>query len=115
MVYWRLDLYRKFAARLSRRYQRVYVEELDLARMARRLPVEQGEKDQALVTFRSVAANATLLQVLKESGMEVVPRPPQRTTQVCRLCDHVNHYAEPQLLMLACEVSQLVRRPVCRP
>ena len=71
--------------------------------MARRLPVEQGEKDQALVTFRSVAANATLLQVLKESGMEVVPRAPQRTTQICRLCGHVNHYAEPQLLMVPCE------------
>lgn len=84
-VAWRDDLYRRFAAELSRRYRTVVLEDADWRELARHAPEE--EADSRIGQFaRTIAAPGRLREILRERFAESLLVPAEYTTQQCHVC-----------------------------
>jgi hypothetical protein len=97
---WRLHLYREFAAEMRTKYGTIYLEELDLRNFAERPQPEQEERDGALDEYRTIAALYLLRNCLKGPDTEYLPA--VNTTRTCHLCQHVNTFTDPTLLLQTC-------------
>jgi hypothetical protein len=89
-IRWRDDFYRRFAADLRRRYQRLAVEAIDWGDLARVPGPEAASAQAAIRQWRFVAAAGRLVQLLTEKAPVVVRRDPAGTTMDCHACGHAN-------------------------
>lgn len=84
----RRDLYRRFAARITRDYAKVVLEDLDLRYYHVRPNVEDGEtvRDDVLKAYVRDACLSGLIDALKQRAREVELVNPDGTTYVCHAC-----------------------------
>lgn len=82
---WRLDLYRRIVADLSRRYHTAVVEDTKWTQLARKPQPEQAD-DGATRYWMRVASPGLLLQLVRQRFAETVPVPAEYTTQRCHAC-----------------------------
>lgn len=84
----RLDLYRKFAASMARKYSSLVIEHFDLSQVARRPTAENQEGDNETARgMRFVASTHELRDCLINAfGGDFVKVPAEYTTQICSFC-----------------------------
>jgi hypothetical protein len=105
----RKDLYRRFAARMSREYKTAVVEDLNLNEFHRLGNIEEGgsiEKDVAKRYVRD-ACLSSLFDALKERMREVKEIDPAKTTMQCHACGHVSDWDTKLPVLLKCEGCDL--------
>lgn len=89
----RKDLYRNFAAQLSRCYRVLVLEDFKLDRIARNPDVDEDTENETARSNRQLVAvyelRDTLGNAFKRCG-EVAIVPPQHSTQICHACGVVN-------------------------
>lgn len=94
----RLELYRDFAARLSRRYRSVVLEKLDLRKLQREKSVEDKTADDAAMKFHQRDAAISLLrQCLSERFAETVEESAVDTTRRCHACGSLESWDHAEL------------------
>lgn len=88
----RRDLYRRFAAHMSRIYAKAAIEKLDLRIFHKRAPVEDGvtKADDAKTAYARDACLSALVAALKERMREVELLNPKNTTKKCHACGQVD-------------------------
>lgn len=88
----RRDLYRRWAAQMSRRYSKAVIEDLDLRKFHRLPPVEDGmtrQQDVPRVYVRE-ACLSDLLTPLKDRMSNLVKVDAENTTKTCPACGEVD-------------------------
>lgn len=101
----RLDLYRKFAARISRQYKTAVIENLDLRDFHVLGNVEEGGsiEDDVMKKYVRHACLSTLFSALRLRMRVVVAVNPSLTTMTCHSCGHVTDWDNAMPLTLVCD------------
>jgi len=86
---WRNDLYRNFAATLSRRYRVVCLADIDWRNLVRRPAAEDMRNDAAARKYRRIASPGILGRLLRERFAEVISVKSQHITQRCHVCSEL--------------------------
>lgn len=91
------DTYRKFAARLARRYRTVRVEDIDWRELKKRARVDAkvdtpNELDERRRRYASIAAVGRLVTFLREAATEVQDIDAKNTTRACHACGTVEEW-----------------------
>lgn len=90
----RLDLYRRFAANLRRRYRVVYLEAMDLRRLAQDDPTREPATPDAQ-HWRHWAAVSELRACIDDAGLTVVKVEPAYSTLTCSWCGYLDQNWDP--------------------
>jgi hypothetical protein len=92
----RREIYRIFAADLSRRYSTLIVEDFDLSKMSKKQPTEGVGENQNARSNRFLAATSELRIVLSDAfharGGEMIKVGAMATTIECHVCHHVETF-----------------------
>lgn len=92
-INWRDNLYRNFAAMLTRRYHTVAVEDANWSNLARLKPAElEDASDAASREYRRVASVGRLIQVLSERASSVLRVDSKHTTKRCHACGELEEF-----------------------
>ena len=88
----RKDLYRKFAAQLSRLYATSHVEKLDLRTFHKLAPIEEGgdKGTDAMTSYTRDACLSSLFEALKSRMVNTVKIDPANTTKQCHACSVID-------------------------
>lgn len=85
---WRDDLYRKFVRQMRRNYSVVFLEDINMAELAKRKdPEESHLEEESVRRHRSIAAISALRQYFKEK-MRVVKVEAAGTSYICNKCGY---------------------------
>lgn len=85
----RLDLYRKFAARLARKYGRVIVEKNDWSHTMRKASVDKASNDH-IKKGQRIASPGLLVDILCKKIHSFEKIDPRNTSKECHMCGYVN-------------------------
>lgn len=92
-VAWRVDLYRNFAATLSRQYRVAHIENTKWSDMAKRPTAEmEDDGNKASRRYRQIAAPGRLGKLIRERFAEVVKEEAAYTTQRCHACGELAQF-----------------------
>ncbi|MHB1950091.1 MAG: zinc ribbon domain-containing protein [Acidiferrobacteraceae bacterium] len=95
----RIDIYRKAAAMLARKYRLVIVEDFDLSQVQRTKPVEEASGEDAAIRKHQRDANCSeLRRCLVERFAESLKVESARTTMECHACGAVTDFDHAVLL-----------------
>jgi hypothetical protein len=91
------DEYRKFAARLARRYHTIRVEDIDWRELKKRTPPEKrsdkpNELEETRRRYASIAAVGQLTRFIREAAAEVQDIAPEYTTKACHACGTIEEW-----------------------
>lgn len=101
-VNWRDDVYRKFAAKLRRRYNAIHVEDCDWSQLKRRKPRESNETDGGVKEYMDLASPGRLIQLLCETAATPIKVPAEYTTMRCHLCGELSGERDREQLYHTC-------------
>lgn len=85
-IRWREDVYRNFAAQLSRRYETAYIEDTNWRKMGELPDAEDTEAKTPAAYYRTVASPGRLLEIVRERFSDHAKMPAENTTQRCHVC-----------------------------
>ncbi len=90
-VAWRDDIYRNVAARLSRRYRTVVLDDTDWKKLAK-TPEPESDKVNPAAFNRMVSAPGRMSEVLRQRFAECVRVKSKNTTQRCHVCGELAQF-----------------------
>ena len=92
-IAWRENVYRQFAAMLSRRYRVVCLEATDWRHFMRKVAAEEdGQGGAGAQRYLRIASPGQLSRLLAERFAEVVRVDPKHTTQRCHVCGELAQF-----------------------
>lgn len=98
---WRTDLYRRFAATLSRRYATVALEDIDYKNLGRR-PAAESKDVVYASRHRQLASPGKLADALRQRFAARADVPAMNTTRRCHSCGHIESFDAAAELVHTC-------------
>jgi len=93
----RREVYRIFAAEITRKYERVFLEDFDLRQVSRKKKAEAGTKGSTLADHNRTIASVSTLRLAIENacrreGVTAIRVPSAHSTTECHACGHVEKF-----------------------
>jgi len=102
-IRWREDVYRNFAAQLSRRYKTAYIEDTNWREMGELPNAEDAEAKTPAAYYRTVASPGRLLEIVRERFADHAKMPAENTTQRCHVCGGIVGFDAARHLEATCQ------------
>lgn len=102
-IRWREDIYRNFAAQLSRRYKLAFIEDTNWREMGELFDAEDATAKTPAAYYRTVASPGRLLEIVRERFTDHAMMPAENTTQRCHVCGGLVGFDAARYLEAMCQ------------